>query len=60
MPVILVKWIMASVVSACCGCGGGAEEPADLGLGEFLVAGVVDGLGEWCGVLRAAVTAEGG
>ena len=35
MPVILVKWIMASVVSACCGCGGGAEEPADLGLVGF-------------------------
>jgi hypothetical protein len=26
--------------------GGGAEELADLGPGEFLVAGVVDGLGQ--------------
>jgi hypothetical protein len=46
MPVILVKLIMA-----CSGSGGprwrgGAEELADLGPGEFLVAGVVDGLGQ--------------
>ena len=33
-------------MAACCGGGGGAEELADLGPGEFLVAGVVDGLGK--------------
>jgi hypothetical protein len=33
-------------VAACCCRGGDVEEPADLGPGEFLVAGVVDGLGQ--------------
>jgi hypothetical protein len=33
-------------VAACCCGSGGAEELADLGPGEFLVAGVVDGLGQ--------------
>jgi hypothetical protein len=33
-------------VAACRGGGGGAEELADLVPGEFLVAGVVDGLGQ--------------
>jgi hypothetical protein len=33
-------------VAAGRGGGGGAEEFADLGPGEFLVAGVVDGFGE--------------
>jgi hypothetical protein len=46
MPVILVKLIMACSGGACRCCGGGVEEVADLGPGEFLVAGVVDGLGQ--------------
>ena len=33
-------------IAACGGGGGGAEELADLGPGEFLVAGVSDGLGQ--------------
>jgi hypothetical protein len=33
-------------VAACGGGGGGAEELADLGPGEFVVAGVADGLGQ--------------
>jgi predicted TIM-barrel fold metal-dependent hydrolase len=33
-------------VAACCGGRGGAEELADPGPGEFLVPGVVDGLGQ--------------
>jgi hypothetical protein len=37
---------MAVPVAACRGGGGRAEEFADLGPGEFLVAGVVDGLGQ--------------
>jgi hypothetical protein len=41
MPVILVKVIMVCPVSACRGSGCGVEELADLGPGEFLVAGVV-------------------
>src|SRR6266705_3006450 len=43
MPVILVKLIMLCSAS---GGGGGVEELADLGPGEFLVAGLVDGLGQ--------------
>ena len=43
MWVILVKLIMLCSAS---GGGGGVEELADLGPGEFLVAGVVDGLGQ--------------
>ena len=38
------SWLVP--IAACCGGGGGAEELADLGPGEFLVAGVVDGLGQ--------------
>src|SRR6516162_8589591 len=49
MHVIFVKlgslFMACSVASGGCG-GGGAEELADLGPGEFLVAGVVDGLGQ--------------
>src|SRR5215831_17222511 len=41
MPVIVVKLIMVGS-----GSGGGVEELAGLGPGEFLVAGVVDGLGQ--------------
>ena len=33
-------------VAACGGACGGVEKLADLGPGEFLVAGVVDGLGQ--------------
>src|SRR5215831_783452 len=41
MPVIVVKLIMVGS-----GSGGGVEELAGLGPGEFLVAGAVDGLGQ--------------
>jgi len=37
---------MAAPVAAGCGGGGRAQELADLGPGEFLVAGVVDGPGQ--------------
>jgi len=41
----------ARAVAACCRGGGGAQQFADLGPGEFLVAGVMDGLGqELCGL----------
>jgi hypothetical protein len=38
------SWL--ALVAACRGGGGSAEEFADLGPGEVLVAGVVDGLGQ--------------
>jgi hypothetical protein len=44
MSVILVKLIM--VCRGGGGGGGGVEQFADLGPGEFLVAGVVDRLGQ--------------
>jgi len=46
MRVIVVELVMVVPVAAGCGGSGGAEEFADLGPGEFLVAGVVDGLGQ--------------
>jgi hypothetical protein len=41
-PCQVDHWLVP--VAACRGGGDGAEELADLGPGEFLVAGVVDGL----------------
>jgi hypothetical protein len=46
MRVIVVKLIMCCSGSGVLLWWGGAEELADLGPGEFLVAGVVDGLGQ--------------
>ena len=46
--VIPVKLIIGGSAASCCRVGGQAEELADLGPGEALVAGVGDGLGQQC------------